>query len=201
MKYSSLCGITSKRRPSRKKIYSTGVAGDVRIAGNSEGGSMKGYLALVRKVDGWMNTVAEFVLFFMMMLTVADVILRSFGSAILGTYELVAVAGAIVVGFSVPQTSWDRGHVYVDFLIENRSTAVRNAFNIGTRIVGTILFAFLSYRLMIKGIHLQKTGEVSLTLHIPYYPAAMGLALCFFVECFTLIGDVVKIFTVETEHE
>jgi TRAP-type C4-dicarboxylate transport system permease small subunit len=162
---------------------------------------MKAYLSLVKTVNRWMNSVAEFVLFFMMCLTVADVVLRSFGSAILGTYELVAVAGAIVVGFSIPQTSSDRGHVYVDFMIENRSETVRNAFNIATRIVGIVLFAFLSYRLLVKGIHLQRTGEVSLTLHIPYYPAALGLALCCFVECFTLVADIVKIYTVEADHD
>ena len=142
-----------------------------------------------------MNTVAEVALVFMMMLTVIDVVLRIFGkSPIVGTYELVAVAGAIVVGFAVPQTSWERGHVYVDFMIENRSAAVKNGFFIFTRIVGIIIFALLSLNLLKKGMHLYKTGEVSMTLQIPYYPVAYALALCFFVECLTLITDIFKIF-------
>jgi TRAP-type C4-dicarboxylate transport system permease small subunit len=112
---------------------------------------------------------------------------------------LVAVAGAVVIGFAVPETSLEKGHVYVDFLIENRSDAVRNAILVLTRIMGIALFGLLSYRLCLKGIHLYKTGEVSLTLQLPYYPAAFGLAFCFFIQCFALIADIFKIYTVENE--
>ena len=147
---------------------------------------MGAFIAMLKRLCSWMNTLAGVVLFLMMMLTVVDVAMRLFGSAILGTYELVAVAGAIVVGFAVPQTSWGRGHVYVDFLIENRSDAIKNTVFIITRILGICLFALLSFYLLRKGIHLYRTGEVSLTLHIPYYPAAYGLAFCFFVNVLPL---------------
>lgn len=141
-----------------------------------------------------MNTVSEFVLVLMMMLTVVDVALRALGSPIVGTYELVAIAGAVVIGFAVPQTSWDRGHVYVDFLIENRSPAVRNAFFIGTRIVGIIIYALLSWNLLKKGMTLQRAEEVSLTLRIPMFPAAYALSLCFLVQCFSLVTDIFRIY-------
>jgi TRAP-type C4-dicarboxylate transport system permease small subunit len=161
---------------------------------------MGAFIAILKRLCGWMNTLAGVVLFLMMMLTVVDVIMRLFGTAILGTYELVAVSGAIVVGFAVPQTSWGRGHVYVDFLIENRSDALKNTVFIITRILGICLFSLLSFYLLKKGFHLYKTGEVSLTLHIPYYPAAYGLSFCFFVECFALIADILKIYTVEDKN-
>jgi TRAP-type C4-dicarboxylate transport system permease small subunit len=162
---------------------------------------MSGFITMCKKISGWMNNLAGFVLFFMMMLTVVDVVLRFFGTAIVGTYELVAVAGAIVIGFAVPATSLDRAHVYVDFLIEGRSRAVRNGFFIATRILGIALFGLLSYRLCLKGFHLYKSGEVSLTLHIPYFPAAFGLAFCFFIQFFALISDIFSIYTVGKENE
>jgi TRAP-type C4-dicarboxylate transport system permease small subunit len=161
---------------------------------------MSAFVSIIRRINIWMNTVAEAVLFIMMMLTVVDVILRIFGKPLVGTYELVAVAGAIVIGFAVPQTSWERGHVYVDFLLENRSEAVKNAFFICTRIVGIVLWGFLSYNLLRKGLHLYKTGEVSLTLHIPYYPAAYSLAFCFLIQCFSLVTDICRIFTKSGEQ-
>lgn len=161
---------------------------------------MGAFIAVLKRLSGWMNGLAGVVLFFMMMLTVVDVVMRIFGKPILGTYELVAVAGAIVVGFAVPQTSLGRGHVYVDFLIENRSDAIKNTVFICTRILGICLFALLSFYLFKKGIHLYRSGEVSLTLHIPYYPAAYGLAFCFFIECFALIADILKIYTVEDRN-
>jgi TRAP-type C4-dicarboxylate transport system permease small subunit len=147
-----------------------------------------------RRLNVWMNTLAGWVLLLMMMLTVADVIMRSAGSGILGTYELVAVAGALVIGFAIPQTSFEKGHVYVDFLIENRPAAIKKSVLFITRIMGTMLFALLAWNLLIKGINLYKGGEVSLTLHVPYYPASFALSFCCFVQCLTLITDIIRIF-------
>ncbi len=154
---------------------------------------MKAFIFAIKKCTIWMNTVAEAVLVIMMTITVGDVVLRTFGKPIVGTYELVAMAGAIIIGFAVPKTSWDRGHVYVDFLIENRSVAVRNGFFLATRIVGIIIYALLSWNLLLKGLVLQKAGEVSLTLRVPFYPAAFLLSLCFLVQCFSLVGDILRI--------
>ena len=56
---------------------------------------MGAFIAMLKRLCGWMNTLAGIVLFLMMMLTVVDVIMRLFGTAILGTYELVAVSGIV----------------------------------------------------------------------------------------------------------
>ncbi|MBA4417386.1 MAG: TRAP transporter small permease [Syntrophus sp. (in: bacteria)] len=168
--------------------------GTLKVPGIITGGYMSAFVSIIKRINIWMNTVAEAVLFIMMMLTVVDVILRLFGKPLVGTYELVAVAGAIVVAFAVPQTSWERGHIFVDFMIEKRSETVRNTIFICTRVVGIILWALLSYNLFKKGLHLYKTGEVSLTLHLPYYPAAYSLAFCFFIQCFSLVTDICRIF-------
>jgi TRAP-type C4-dicarboxylate transport system permease small subunit len=161
------------------------------------GGAMRAFVTLFKNVSGSMRALAAITLFLMMMLTVVDVVLRSFGKPLIGTYELVAVAGAIVVGFAVAQTSWDRGHIFVDFLVEKRSPPVKNAIFAITRLFGIVIFALLSYNLLLKANHLYRSGEVSMTLHIPYYPAAYALAFCFFIEVFVLIADIVKIFVGE----
>jgi TRAP-type C4-dicarboxylate transport system permease small subunit len=154
---------------------------------------MKKLIHLIREGSIWMNVVAEAVLVIMMMLTVTDVVLRAFGKPIVGTYELVAMAGAIVIGFAVPKTSWERGHVFVDFLIENRSPAIKNGFFVFTRIVGMVIYGLLSWSLLLKGTVLHSAGEVSLTLRVPVYPAAFALSLCFFVQVFVLVADILRI--------
>jgi TRAP-type C4-dicarboxylate transport system permease small subunit len=141
-----------------------------------------------------MNTFGGIVLFFMMMLTVVDVILRLFGRPITGTYELVAMAGAVVVGFAIPQTSWDNAHIFVDFLLENRSPAVKKAFQCGTKLLGVLLFVLLAWYLFAKANHLYRSGDVSLTLHIPYYPVAYGLAFCSLVQALSLVFQMATLF-------
>ncbi len=158
------------------------------------GGNMKAFVKSFRKLSSWMNTLGGIVLFLMMMLTVVDVFLRVFGKPLVGTYELVAIAGAIVVGFAIPQTSLDKGHINVDFMMENRSVLTRQIFSVFTKLMGITLFGLLSWNLFLKANHLYKAGDVSLTLQIPYYPAAYGLAFAALIECFVLIIDIITIF-------
>jgi TRAP-type C4-dicarboxylate transport system permease small subunit len=157
------------------------------------GGYMQVMTLAIKRCSIWMNAIAEVVVVLMMMITVMDVVLRTFGTPIPGTYELVAMMGALVVGFAIAKTSWDRGHVYVDMLIENRSPLVKNVFFISTRILGITIYSLITWSLVRKGMIFHRSGEVTMTLRIPLYPAAFALALCFFVECLSLIGDMLRI--------
>jgi TRAP-type C4-dicarboxylate transport system permease small subunit len=154
---------------------------------------MKGFLDKINGLSRFLNVIAGISLTFLMLLTVMDVILRSLKRPIVGTYELVAFSGAVVIGFSVPLTSWVRGHIYVDFFILKFSQKVRNVFNIATRCVVIVLFFLIGWNLIKYGMDLQKSGEVSLTLQMPFYPVAYGVGICCFVQCLVLICDIVKI--------
>ena len=138
-----------------------------------------------------MNFVGGTVLALMMFLTVLDVVLRIFGKPILGTYELVSLAGAVVVGFAIPKTSQDDAHVYVDMLIVGLSAKVRRIFRASTKFLGIIFFVLLGINIILKGNELYGAGEVSLTLHIPLYPVAYALGLCCFIECLVLLSQIV----------
>jgi TRAP-type C4-dicarboxylate transport system permease small subunit len=154
---------------------------------------MKGFLGKINGLSRFLNVIAGVSLTFLMLLTVMDVILRSLKRPIVGTYELVAFSGAIVIGFSVPLTSWVRGHIYVDFFILRFSQKVRNIFNIATRCVVIVLFFLIGWNLIKYGMDLQKSGEVSLTLQMPFYPVAYGVGICCFVQCLVLLCDIIKI--------
>ena len=160
---------------------------------------MRGFLSKVREISRILNAIAGITLAFMMCLTVADVILRSFRRPIVGTYELVAFSGAIVVGFAVPLTSWFRGHIYVDFLIMRFSKTVRNIFNVMTRCTVIILFFLIGWNLLKYGMDLQTSGEVSVTLQMPFYPVAYGIGICCFLQCMVIFCDILKI--VRGEYE
>src|SRR4030066_873251 len=94
------------------------------------------FLDKVWRLSRLINFISGVTLSFIMFLTVADIILRSFRRPILGTFEIVAFSGAVVVGFSVPFTTWVRGHVYTDFLILRFSKKTRNVFQLFTRCLG-----------------------------------------------------------------
>lgn len=155
---------------------------------------MEGFLNKVKGISQFLNIIAGISITFIIALTLTDVILRYFRMPIVGTFELVAFSGAVVVGFAVPYTSWVRGHIFVDFLILRFPQSVRNTFNVITRLMGIWLFIMIGWNLIKMGMDLRKSGEVSLTLQMPFYPVAYGIgAVCLF-QCLILFCDILKIF-------
>jgi TRAP-type C4-dicarboxylate transport system permease small subunit len=153
----------------------------------------KGFQKFVYLLSRLMEIVAGVALVFMMSLTTCDVILRAFGRPIIGTYEMVAFTGGVVIGFATPITSWVRGQIYVDFFYQKFPQFWQNVFNVCTRLLVLILFIFISWNLAIMAKDMVRSGEVSLTLQLPFYPVAFGIAFAFVVQCLVVVCDLLKI--------
>jgi C4-dicarboxylate transporter DctQ subunit len=160
---------------------------------------VRSIMKMAARVSLWMDNVGGVILAIMMMLTVVDVVLRIFGRPMTGTYELVAVAGALVVGFAVPQTSQENGHIGVDALIEILPRRAKDVFFVVAKLLGFALCAGLTWYLFRKGNHLLEQGDVSHTLQIPAYPGAYVLAFCFMVESVVLLLQIPRRFYDETK--
>ncbi|OPY71775.1 MAG: Tripartite ATP-independent periplasmic transporter [Syntrophorhabdus sp. PtaU1.Bin058] len=148
---------------------------------------------LLQKVSTVFTDIGGVALTFMMCLTVADVILRCFNHPILGAYEMVALSLAIVIGFSVPRVSIDRGEVQMEILLERLSPGNRAILNTFTRILCIGLFVVIGYNLILVGNEFRSNGETSATLQIPFFPIAYCISVCCFLECFVFVFDIVKI--------
>jgi TRAP-type C4-dicarboxylate transport system permease small subunit len=151
-------------------------------------------LQMLSRLSQWANALAGITLTVIMGITVADVILRSCGRPIVGVFELVSFAGAVVIGFSLPFTSWVRGHIYVDFFVQRLSLPVRKGIHTTTRCLGMGLFLMIGWNLILMGKDLYKSGEVSSTLQMPFYPVVFGIGFCCFIQTLVLAGDIVKVF-------
>lgn len=135
----------------------------------------------------------------MMFLTVADVVLRTFKRPIVGTYELVGLLGAVAIGFAIPQTSRVQGHVMMDFVTDKLPAGVQKLFRVLTRLLAIATFIIIAWNLWVLGSDYSKMGETTLTLQLPLYPVAYGIAICCFVECLVLFLEMLGIGTQETE--
>lgn len=148
----------------------------------------------------------------MMLLTCADVILRlavtlyhrydlgflSPFQPIPGTYELVMFMGAVAVSFAMAHTSVEKGHVSVSLIVRMLPQRIQAFIASITTLLGLILFALLSWQSVIYANDLRITGEVSLTLELPFYPFVYGIAfaaatVCL-VLCLELSRNLVKVF-------
>ncbi len=153
---------------------------------------MKTLNALATSLSRLMYVVAGVALAGSMFLTVADVFLRTLKRPIVGTYELVGLLGALVVGFAIPQTSRLQGHVLMDFVTAKLSAGIQRVLQVITRILAMGLFAVIGWNMVNLGNDFRRVGEVTPTLQLPLYPVAYAVALCCLVECFVLFADMTE---------
>lgn len=154
---------------------------------------MKSIARVALRISEWMDNIAVVALSFMMLITVADVILRLFGRPILGVYEIVGLSGGIVIGFAIPFTSWKRGHVYIDILTDRLPVIGKNIMMICTRIVVIILFFFIGINLFSLAAEYRTVREVSQTIRLPLYPFVYAIGVASFAECYVILCDILKI--------
>jgi TRAP-type C4-dicarboxylate transport system permease small subunit len=153
---------------------------------------MKRFLAIVQKTDIGFHVISGMVLAFLMGLTLLDVIMRNLGHPIVGAMEIISFGGSVVVGFAIPYTSWKKSHVFVDMLLNSVSPGKQLVLNAITRCMGIALFIFIGINFIIYGLDLIRTGEVSASFKLPYYPIAFGLSLSCFLQSITLFADFIR---------
>ena len=154
---------------------------------------MAGPFNILQIISKILNIIAGIAITVMMLLTVADVLLRAGGYPIIGTYEIVTLLLALVVGFGIPQVSLERGHVFMEFLLQKLTKRGKDMMNVFTRILCLILFACIGVNLFSVGAGFRASGEVTATIQLPFYPVAYGVGVCCLLECCVFIFDIVKI--------
>jgi TRAP-type C4-dicarboxylate transport system permease small subunit len=154
---------------------------------------MNSFFNGVFAITKFMQVIAGIFLTFMILLTTADVVMRIFGYPVPGAVEIISICGGVVIGFTVPITSWMKGHISVDFVTNALTPKAKAAADVITRIVGIGLFLMIAWNSVKIGNGFVKGHEVSGTLELPLYPVSYGLAGCFFMLSVVLFSDILKI--------
>ena len=141
---------------------------------------------------GWLtrglNSLSALAVLAMMLLTCADIVMRLMRRPITGTYETVGFLGALFVSFALAQTSVDRGHIAVDFLVQRLPNRVQEVVELVNGLVCIVFFALVAWQCGVYGAELRVSGEVSMTLQTPIYPVVWGIGAGCAVLCLVLIA-------------
>jgi TRAP-type C4-dicarboxylate transport system permease small subunit len=153
-----------------------------------------------------MYYVAGGAIVLMMLITCADVFLRlvvtlcakygwpirTYLQPIPGTYELVCFLGSTAAAFAMAHTTRESGHVAVSLIVRLLSEKIQAGFKIVTSSLSLILFGLISWQSIMYARKLVESGEVSMTLELPYYPFVYGVAFASFAVCLVLIMTVIN---------
>lgn len=123
------------------------------------------------KIAHALNSIGVVIIFLLMLLTVADVVLRKiFNKGILGTLEISEFMMAAVVFFSLAEGELKDRNVNVDLLVNRLSLKNRAIIDAIVKIIGFVLYCFITFSVFSYAFLMKSSGEVSLDLWLPKYP-------------------------------
>jgi len=152
------------------------------------------------RMSNWMEVLAGIVLVGVMLLIGTDIVGRVFGYPVPGTYEIVSLAGGLIVGLALPATSRAKGHVSTDVLTERLSERSRMFLTVATRLIGIAVFILAGYGMIMMGMRLKASGEVTAVLAFRFYYAAYAIGGAFLIQTLILFSEIAETLTPKTER-
>ena len=127
------------------------------------------------------------------LLATANVALRIFRVPVSGTYEIVSFLGAIVTAGALGYTQKRRDHIIVDILSEKFPASLKRGIEGVSHALMLGLFSVVAWQTFVYGDRLRRTGELSETLKVAYYPFVYLVSLGFAVLALTILLDLLEL--------
>jgi TRAP-type C4-dicarboxylate transport system permease small subunit len=154
-------------------------------------------MGFLEKVSNLLNQaliwMAGFFLVIMIVLTCANIFLRIVWTPIKGTFELMGFFGAIVTAFALGYTQMKRGHTGIDVVVNLFSEKTQNIVSGINYFICMIFFAITSWQMARWATVLWRTGEITETLRIVFYPFTYGVAFGCLVLALVMLIDLLKL--------
>jgi len=135
------------------------------------------------------------------LLATMNVALRIFQVPVSGTYEVVSFLGAIVTAGALGYTQKRKDHIVVDILSDKFPAKVKRVLDRVSYALILAFFSVVSWQTFVYGKRLLRTGELSETLKIAYYPFVFLVSIAFAVLALTVFLDLVETVWAPKEKE
>ena len=146
----------------------------------------------IRKLSQGLNWVAMVAIAIMMFMVCVDVALRPLGFPLVGSYEISGLLGAVAISFALAKVTLEKGHVAVELLMKRTRPSVQRGMNKITQALSLGLFVLISWQSMKYGRALAESGEVSMTIGLPFYPVVFGIAVTSAVVALVIAIDLFR---------
>lgn len=146
---------------------------------------------IMTNLSSYLDIFARCIVVLITLIVVSNVILRFFGKPMQGTYEWVGIFTALATAMALAYCSVQSGHVAVTLLVDRLRPNVKVSVNTLAGII-VLLFLVMTIRAVVAYAEtLRRTGEVSLTTGIPYYPIVYAIAFGVVVFLLVTLVDLV----------
>lgn len=148
---------------------------------------------IVAKTSRLLDDIAGWIIVVIMALIVVNILLRAFfKNPIKGVYEYTGYFTSLVIGFAIAKCAVEKAHIAVDFIVEKLNPRIQLVIDTVLGSITIVFFVFSSIQVLLYGVNVVKSGEVSATAHIPFYPFIFMVSAGLFMLCLVEISKVIK---------
>jgi TRAP-type C4-dicarboxylate transport system permease small subunit len=147
---------------------------------------------VVRLLSKFCNRIAQLAVVAMMLLVVGNILLRVVWKPILGTYDFVSFIAAILIAFAIAYCAVLRGHIQVELVVARFPQRVQAIIGSITGILSLGIFALITWQCVVLGNNMWRLGQVSATVHLPFYPYIYGTSFGCALLCVVILVDLIK---------
>lgn len=148
---------------------------------------------IIDKIAAVFNTIAGVFLMIMMVLSFADVAMRTFfNQPIQGTYEISGLFCVIIIGLALGSTQLAKSHIRVDIFLLFMSEKRRNLVEFIINILCFIMSLLIAWQSWLYAVSLAAVGEASQTQKIPLAPFEFVVSIGFFFLCLVLLYEMIQ---------
>lgn len=141
------------------------------------------------KFGDWLGILSTIILVGGMLLTVGNIVLRQFGSPFGGTAEVIGYTSATLTALALIYSQKKKAHVAVDVLASRFAKRPRAILNGIWYLIGTVVFAMAAWQVFVRAGMMQRSGILSDTLQMAYYPFLWVLGVCVALFAIRLLID------------
>lgn len=130
------------------------------------------------KITAWLNGIAAWVIFVLMLLAALNIVLRKLlGVGITGTAEVSELLMIVLVFFALPHTEALNRNIDIPLLTDRLPPVPKRYIHLLALLAGFVFAAFLVTAAIFYALSLKQSGEVTMDLRIAKYPFGYGIAV------------------------
>ncbi|MBN2232090.1 MAG: TRAP transporter small permease [Deltaproteobacteria bacterium] len=135
--------------------------------------SMQKLTTRINRLAIWISGSA---LILMMALGFGNVVSRIFWRPIVGSFEIIGFLGAVSISLALGFTQIRKNHVAVDIFTDKYTRTWRRLTATVSYLITAPFFLIATRQVFIWGVTVFRSGEMSETLLLPYYPFIFTVA-------------------------
>ncbi len=132
-----------------------------------------------------------------MLVIVANILMRAWWKPLTGSYELVEILGAILLSMGVAYCAMQKSHVAMTFLVERMSPRNKAWTELGTNLISCLFLSLIAWGMLKHSARMYHRGLSTTALDLPLYPiyylVAFGLIVLVLVALLELVKSLLLI--------